>query len=120
MESLIDELAQAAGKDPVEYRRALLKEHPRHLGVLNLAAEKAGWGKPLPQGRARGMAVHESFGSCVAQVAEVSVENGSRSGCTGWSARSTAASRSIPRRSRPRWSRASPSASARRCTASSP
>jgi len=76
MESLVDELAQAAGRDPVEYRRTLLKDSPRHLGVLNLAAEKAGWGSALPSGRARGVAVHESFGSYVAQVAEVSVEKG--------------------------------------------
>ena len=76
MESLIDELAQAAGKDPVEYRRALLKNHRRHLGVLNLAVEKAGWDRRLPEGRARGVAVHESFGSFAAQVAEVSVEDG--------------------------------------------
>ncbi|AYC32050.1 xanthine dehydrogenase family protein molybdopterin-binding subunit [Pseudomonas cavernae] len=76
MESLVDELAQAAGKDPLEYRRLLLKNEPRHLGVLNLAAEKAGWGTPLPKGRARGVAVHASFGSYVAQVAEVSLENG--------------------------------------------
>ena len=75
MESLIDELATAAGKDPVEYRRTLLKDHPRHLGVLNLAVEKANWEAPLPQGHALGVAVHESFGSYVAQVAEVSQDN---------------------------------------------
>ena len=74
MESLVDELALSAGKDPVEYRRALLKAHPRHLGVLELAASKSGWGTPLPAGRARGVAVHESFGSWAAHVAEVSVE----------------------------------------------
>jgi isoquinoline 1-oxidoreductase beta subunit len=76
MESLVDELATAAGADPVEYRRRLLAGHPRHLGVLNLAAEKAGWGEPLPAGHARGIAVHESFGSFVAQVAEVSIDDG--------------------------------------------
>jgi len=76
MESMIDELAAGAGRDPLEYRRALLARHPRHLGVLNLAAERAGWGAKLPAGRARGIAVHESFGSWVAQVAEVSVEGG--------------------------------------------
>jgi isoquinoline 1-oxidoreductase beta subunit len=75
MESLIDELATAAGKDPVEYRRTLLKDHPRHLGVLNLAVEKANWKAPLHQGHALGVAVHESFGSYVAQVAEVSQDN---------------------------------------------
>jgi isoquinoline 1-oxidoreductase subunit beta len=74
-EVFLDELVAAAGKDPVEVRRALLKDHPRHLGVLNLAAEKAGWGTPLPKGRGRGVAVHESFGSFVAEVAEVTVKS---------------------------------------------
>jgi isoquinoline 1-oxidoreductase beta subunit len=76
VETLIDELAQAADKDPVEYRRALLKNSPRHLGVLNLAVEKAGWDRRLPEGRARGIAVHAAFGSFAAQVAEASIENG--------------------------------------------
>ena len=74
-EHFLDELAAKTGKDPLDYRRSLLKNHPRHLAVLNLAAEKAGWGKPLPAGRARGVALHESFGSIVAQVVEVSIED---------------------------------------------
>jgi isoquinoline 1-oxidoreductase beta subunit len=69
----LDELAFATRKDPVALRRALLAEKPRHLAVLDLAAEKAGWGKPLPQGHFHGVALEESFGSIVAQVAEVSV-----------------------------------------------
>lgn len=72
-ECFLDELAHAAGKDPYQYRLSLLEKHPRFIGVLKLAAEKAGWGKALPKGKGRGIAVHESFDSIVAQVAEVTV-----------------------------------------------
>ncbi|BAE53000.1 xanthine dehydrogenase family protein molybdopterin-binding subunit [Paramagnetospirillum magneticum] len=72
-ECFLDELAQAGGKDPLELRRALLADQPRHLAVLELAAAKAGWGSPLPAGKGRGIAVHESFHSFVAQVVEVSI-----------------------------------------------
>jgi isoquinoline 1-oxidoreductase beta subunit len=73
VESFIDECAAAAKADPFEYRRGLLTNAPRHRGVLELAAAKAGWGTPAPAGRARGIAVFKSFESFVAQVAEVSV-----------------------------------------------
>jgi len=75
-ESFVDEMAVAAGKDPFEYRRGLLTKHPRHKATLELAANKAGWGSPLPAGRARGIAVCESFDSVVAEVAEVSLADG--------------------------------------------
>jgi CO/xanthine dehydrogenase Mo-binding subunit len=73
IESFIDELAAAAKKDPVEYRRALLGKSPRVLGVLNLAAEKAGWGQALPQGVGRGVSVQFAMGSYLSQIAEVEV-----------------------------------------------
>ena len=78
MEHTIEQLARKAGQDPVAYRRALYQKAgaERHLAVLDLAAEKAGWGQPAPEGWTRGVAVHESFGSVVAQVAEVKLENG--------------------------------------------
>lgn len=75
METLIDELAAAAGKDPVAYRRSILKSK-RHLAALDLVVEKSGWNNPLPAGRFKGIAVHESFGSYVAQVAEISINEG--------------------------------------------
>ncbi|MDJ0893516.1 MAG: xanthine dehydrogenase family protein molybdopterin-binding subunit [Alphaproteobacteria bacterium] len=73
-EVMMDMLAEAADADPVAFRMELLKGHPRHAGVLKLAADKAGWGKPLPKGWGRGVAVHESFRSFVAQVVDVSTD----------------------------------------------
>ncbi|MFN8988090.1 MAG: molybdopterin cofactor-binding domain-containing protein [Burkholderiales bacterium] len=76
METAMDDLAKLAGQDPVAFRRAYLGKHPKVLKTLNLAAEKAGWGSALPKGRARGVAVHESFGSVVAHIVEVSMDKG--------------------------------------------
>ena len=76
VESFIDEVAEAAGRDPLELRRELLRDAPRKLGVLEAAAAHAGWGTPLPSGRFHGIAQHFSFETYVAQVAEVSVEAG--------------------------------------------
>lgn len=75
-ESFIDELAVQQGQDPLAFRLGLLQHAPRYRAVLQMAADKAGWGKGLPQGHAHGMALHESFGSIVAEVAEVSVQQG--------------------------------------------
>ncbi len=73
VEVFLDEIAEAAGKDPVAFRLALLKDHPRHRATLRLAAEKAEWSKPLPAGRFRGVALAESFNTVVAQIAEISL-----------------------------------------------
>jgi isoquinoline 1-oxidoreductase beta subunit len=76
METFIDELAAAAGKDPLQYRKELIRQSPRHQAVLDLLAKKSDWGKKMPAGRALGLAVHESFNSVVGHVVEVSL-NGS-------------------------------------------
>jgi isoquinoline 1-oxidoreductase beta subunit len=78
LECFMDELAHAAGQDPLEFRRKLMANHPKHLGVLNAVAEKIGWGKPASQGVFRGLAQHMGYGSYVAAAAEISVEGGNK------------------------------------------
>ncbi|MEO9530227.1 molybdopterin cofactor-binding domain-containing protein [Roseibium sp.] len=75
METMIDRLAKEAGKDPVAYRLEMIRDDPRKVAVLKLAAEKAGWDTPVPDGRFRGVAVHKSFGAYVAEVAEISLRD---------------------------------------------
>ena len=78
MECFMDELAEAAGQDALEFRRKLMGKHPKNLGVLNAVAERIGWGKPAPRGRFRGLAHMKAFDSYVAAAAEISVEGGNR------------------------------------------
>ncbi len=73
VESFIDELAHAAKQDPIEFRRGMLQKNPRALAVLNLAAEKSGWGSPLPRGAGRGVELQFAFGSYLCCVLEVEV-----------------------------------------------
>jgi isoquinoline 1-oxidoreductase beta subunit len=74
LECFMDELAHAAGQDPLEFRRKLMSNHPKHLGVLNAVAERIGWGKPPAQGVHRGIAQHMGYGSYVAAAAEISMQ----------------------------------------------
>jgi isoquinoline 1-oxidoreductase beta subunit len=78
LECFMDELAHAAGQDPLEFRRKLMGQHPKHLAVLNAVAEKIGWGKPAPQGVYRGLAQHMGYASYVAGAAEISVTDGNK------------------------------------------
>jgi isoquinoline 1-oxidoreductase subunit beta len=78
LECFMDELAQAAGQDPLEFRRKLMAKHPKHLAVLNAVAERVGWGKPAPQGIYRGLAQQMGYGSYVAAAAEISVTGGNK------------------------------------------
>jgi len=78
LECFMDEMAHAVGQDPLEFRRKLMSKHPKHLAVLNAVADRAGWGKPAPQGVHRGLAQMMSFGSYVAACAEISVSGGNK------------------------------------------
>jgi isoquinoline 1-oxidoreductase beta subunit len=78
IESFMDELAEAAGQDPVEFRRKLMAKHPRNLGVLNAVADKIGWSKPAPKGVYRGVAQMKAFDSFVAAACEISVQGGNK------------------------------------------
>jgi len=78
IECFMDELAQAAGQDALEFRRKIMAGHPRNLGVLNAVAERIGWGKPAPKGRYRGLAQMKAFNSYVAAAAEISVQGGNK------------------------------------------
>ena len=78
LECFMDELAHAAGQDPLEFRRKLMAKHPKHLAVLNAVAERVGWGKPAPQGVYRGLAQQMGYGSYVAAAAEISVTGGNK------------------------------------------
>src|SRR5436190_2054082 len=78
LECFMDELAHAAGQDPLEFRRKLMSKHPKHLAVLNAVADRVGWDKPAPQGISRGLAQHMGYGSYVAAAAEISVSDGNK------------------------------------------
>jgi isoquinoline 1-oxidoreductase beta subunit len=78
LECFMDELAHSVGQDPLEFRRKLMTDHPKHLAVLNAVADKIGWGSPAPQGISRGIAQHMGYGSFVAAAAEISVTDGTK------------------------------------------
>jgi isoquinoline 1-oxidoreductase beta subunit len=119
VESFIDELAAAAKQDPLAYRVALLDKNPRAKAVLQMAAQRAGWGKPLPAGEGRGIALCIGFGSFIAQVVQVRVGRMARHADT-FGVSSTVVSRSTPTPSAPRWRVGSFSGCRQRSSARSP